>query len=136
MTIRDAKAAVHLQEWSQMARQCQESGLTVKEWCSQNDIKPSCYYRRLARVRKAVLAQSSLLPSTSKEQTMPTLVKVNPESIVEKSTSIFESPASQRKPIDASFFRLQYHSATLEIPVGTGAEDIAEVLKAMGQYAI
>ena len=129
MTVRDAKAAVHLQEWSLMARQCQESGLTVREWCKQNDIKPSCYYRRLARVRKAVLEQSSLLPSVHKEQMMPTLVKVDPASIVDE-------PVSLHEPIAASFFRLQYHCATLEIPVGTGAEDIAEVLKAMGQYAI
>ena len=67
MTVREAKAAVHVQEWSQMVRQCQESGLTVKAWCDQNDIRPSCYYKRLAQVRKAVLAQSSLLPSVSKE---------------------------------------------------------------------
>ena len=33
------------------------------------------------------------------------------------------------------FFRLQFKGAILDIPVGTDAEDIAEVLKAMGQYA-
>lgn len=128
MTIREAKAAVHIQEWSLMVRQCQESGLTVREWCRQNDIKPGCYYKRLAQVRKSVLENSSLIPSYSNEPTIPTLVKVNSDDIAENQTSTLDA-----KP--DSFFRLRYHSATLEIPVGTVAEDIAEVLKAMGQYA-
>ena len=128
MTIREAKAAVHIQEWSLMVRQCQDSGLTVREWCRQNDIKPSCYYKRLSQVRKSVLEKSSLIPSYNNEPAVPTLVKVTSDDIAENQTS-----TSDTKP--DSCFRLQYHSATLEIPVGSVAEDIAEVLKAMGQYA-
>lgn len=128
MTTREAKHAIRLQEWSQMVRDCQESGLTVNEWCKQNDLKPTCYYYRLAQLRKEILDQNKLLPSSVQEASIPTLVKVD------------VTPAEIQQPVIRSasaeqIFRLQYKGAVLDIPVGTDAEDIAEVLKAMGQYA-
>ena len=128
MTTREAKHAIRLQEWSQMVRDCQESGLTVNEWCKQNDLKPTCYYYRLAQLRKEILDQNKLMPSSVQEASIPTLVKVD------------VTPAEIQQPVIRSasaeqIFRLQYKGAVLDIPVGTDAEDIAEVLKAMGQYA-
>ena len=126
MTTRDAKHAVRLQEWGQMVKLRQESGLTINEWCEQNSIKPSSYYYRLSQVRREILRQNNL-SSQDRDQTMPTLVK------------IIVSPSNQRtsglKVTGEQFFRLQYRSAFLDIPVGTRAEDITEVLKAMSQYA-
>ena len=52
MTTREAKHAVLLREWSMMVQQCQDSGLAVNEWCSQNSIGVSSYYYRLGQVRK------------------------------------------------------------------------------------
>ena len=126
MTTRDAKHAVKLQEWGQMVKLCQESGLPINEWCEQNSIKPSSYYYRLSQVRKEILKQNNL-SSQDRDQTMPTLVKIK------------VSPSNQRtsglKVTEEQFFRLQYRSAFLDIPVGTSAADITEVLKAMSQYA-
>lgn len=128
MTIREAKAALHVKEWSQMVQQCQESGLSVKEWCSLHNIKIACYYKRLARVRKTALEQCNL----TKAAEQPTLVKVEPECLEQASPQCVEVGAVTAAP----FFRLQYHNATLEIPVGAGSDDIAEVLKAVSQYAV
>ena len=127
MTTREVKQAVRLQEWGQMVKRCQESGLTIPEWCSQNSIKPSCYYYRLAQVRKAVLQQNQMMPSTGQEQPAPTLVKVN-------MTPTEHAPFSAPAVSGERFFHLRYSSAILDIPVGTQAEDIVEVLKAMGQH--
>ena len=128
MTTREAKHAIRLREWSRMVKDCQESGLTVNEWCKQNDLKPTCYYYRLAQLRKEILDQNKLLPGSVQETSIPTLVKVD------------VAPAEMQQPVIRSasaeqIFRLQYKGAILDIPVGTDAGDIAEVLKAMGQYA-
>ena len=128
MTTREAKHAIRLREWSQMVKDCQESGLTVSEWCKQNDLKPTCYYYRLAQLRKEILDQNKLLPSSMQEASIPTLIKVDVTSAEMQQPVIRNVSAEQ-------FFRLQYKGTTLDIPVGTDAEDIAEVLKAMGQYA-
>ena len=129
MTISEAKHAVQLNEWKQMVRRCQESGLTVREWCAQNDVYPQTYYRRLRRVREAVLEQNSLEPITTHEQMVPTLVKVNTKTEAQNLAIAPEPPVSTN-------FRLQCNGSILDIPVGTCAEAIAEVLKAMGQYAL
>ena len=128
MTTREAKHAIRMREWSRMVKDCQESGLTVNELCRKNYLKPACYYYRLAQLRKEILDQNKLLPSSVQEASIPTLVKVD------------VTPAEIQQPVIRSasaeqIFRLQYKGAVLDIPVGTDAEDIAEVLKAMGQYA-
>ena len=127
MTTREAKRAVRLRDWGMMVKQCQGSGLTVNEWCIQNNLKPACYYYRLSQVRKAVLNHSGLVPSADQEQTMPTLVKVDVTSAEQHQMPVSEASAER-------CFHLRYNRAVLNIPVGTGAEDIAEVLKAMRQY--
>jgi len=129
MTTREAKHAVLLREWSMMVQQCQDSGLTVNEWCNQNSIGVSSYYYRLGQVRKSLLERSNLMSAVHKNQPEPpTLVKVD---------ASFPSAAqsSSDEQSRRHFFHLKYNGAVLEIPIGTNAEDIAEVLKAMGQYA-
>lgn len=37
-----------------MEKDCQESGLTVNEWCKQNDLKPTCYYYQLAQLQNGI----------------------------------------------------------------------------------
>lgn len=128
MTTREVKHSVRLQEWGQMVKRCQESGLTVAEWCTQNGLKPACYYYRLAQVRKALLSQDHLVPDAGQELSVPTLVKVNLAPAEQPQTSDSEVSAN-------GVFRLRNSNSVLEIPVGTAAEDIAEVLKAMRQYA-
>jgi len=33
-----------VQEWSLRIKECRSSGLTVKEWCKQRDIRPQTFY--------------------------------------------------------------------------------------------
>ena len=129
MTTREAKHAVRLREWNLMVKQRQESGLTVSEWCSQHGLKPSCYYYRLAKLRKAFLERKDLEPIANQGQVTPTLIKVGVTSSEHTQPLGFMEAGVQ-------FFHLQYKDAVLDIPVGTGAEDIAEVLKAIAQYAV
>ena len=129
MTTREAKHAVRLREWNLMVKQRQESGLSVSEWCGQHGLKPSCYYYRLAQLRKAFLERKDLEPITNQGQVTPTLIKVGVSSSEQTQPFGFMEAGVQ-------FFHLQYKDAVLDIPVGTGAEDIAEVLKAMAQYAV
>lgn len=41
--------------WTAMVKQRNDSGLTVREWCSANGIQESVYYYRLNRLRKMAL---------------------------------------------------------------------------------
>ena len=44
-----------LKQWVHMIQECKSSGLTVDDWCKQNELKRSNYYYRLKKVREAML---------------------------------------------------------------------------------
>ena len=49
--ISRTKTDLLMREWAEMVRECRSSGLTVKEWCINNDVNIKTYYYRLKRVR-------------------------------------------------------------------------------------
>lgn len=50
--IRAIKQEVRLQEWSAQIEAQQASGMTVRQWCAENDIKPGTYYYHLRLLRE------------------------------------------------------------------------------------
>lgn len=57
------KGEIRLWEWKTQIEAQQSSGLTVREWCSQNGISPKTYYYRLKRVREhCIEAMPSIVP--------------------------------------------------------------------------
>lgn len=48
------KTEVRERNWKEMSMECQQSGLSVKEWCRENGIHPSTYYARLRKLREKV----------------------------------------------------------------------------------
>ena len=50
--IRAIKQEVRLQEWSAQIEAQQASGMTVRQWCAENDIKPGTYYYHLWLLRE------------------------------------------------------------------------------------
>lgn len=56
--IMEVKEDIRLQQWASEVKACQESGMTVLDWCSENGIKPKNYYYHLKRVRESMLGNS------------------------------------------------------------------------------
>ena len=54
--IKEIKTELSHREWRGQIQECQNSGLTVKEWCSNNGINVSTYYSRLRIVREEILS--------------------------------------------------------------------------------
>lgn len=50
--IRAIKQEVRLQEWSAQIESQQASGMTVRQWCAENGIKPATYYYHLRLLRE------------------------------------------------------------------------------------
>ena len=51
------KTEVREQSWETMIFECQQSGLSVKEWCNQNGINPRTYCSRLRKLREKVCSE-------------------------------------------------------------------------------
>ena len=45
------KGDYNLKRWQCLIKECQESGMKVKDWCSANDISKDQYYYWLSKVR-------------------------------------------------------------------------------------
>ena len=57
-SITTIKKEMQLQEWAAQIEAQQASGLTVREWCAENGIKPNTYYNRLRKVREQCIENS------------------------------------------------------------------------------
>ena len=53
MKVIDLKTQMHMQEWTKLIEARQDSGLSIKEWCRQNNLLESQYYYYLKKLRLA-----------------------------------------------------------------------------------
>ena len=60
--IATIKQAVRLQQWSELIKTQQASGLTIKQWCEENGIKPNTYYCRLKKIREQFVEAPAIVP--------------------------------------------------------------------------
>lgn len=56
--IREIKKQVRHKEWAAMVQECQSSGKNVEEWCNENGINISTYYKRLNVIRTELIEES------------------------------------------------------------------------------
>lgn len=56
MDMRSVSHQVKVQEWREIISRCRNSGMPVREWCSNNGIKPGQYYYWLRVIRNESLA--------------------------------------------------------------------------------
>ena len=61
MNIGDVKKELRHREWAEQIRECQGSGMKVRDWCESKGIKPYTYYRRLRVIRDELL-KNAVLP--------------------------------------------------------------------------
>ena len=71
MNVTDLKTQMHMEEWAKLIEAHQDSGLSIKEWCQQNNLPESRYYYYLKKLR---LAACEGLPSERREEPQFALV--------------------------------------------------------------
>lgn len=82
MTSSELKHQAKLQNWVTIVHECRSSGLSVRQWCRQQEITPTTYYRW----EREVLAHANI------ERTVP---------VSEKAVTFAEVPAIQQKRNDS-----------------------------------
>ena len=91
------------QQWTQIIRECQSSGLSNKEYCRQQGISEKTYYYWLRKLRSATA------------EGIPQIVEVEP-------------PTAEEEKV---YIRIR--GAELTLPAGTDVEAIAAVLRSLQQ---
>ena len=91
------------QQWAQIIRECQSSGLSKKEYCRQQGILEKTYYYWLRKLRSAAA------------EGMPQIVEMEPPAAMEDKVYI------------------RFRGAELALPAETDVEAIAAVLRSLQQ---
>ena len=55
--LQSMKCQKNLAVWAQRVQDCRASGLTVRQWCEENDIVPNTYFRWQRKVFSAICAE-------------------------------------------------------------------------------
>jgi len=108
-----------MQEWIRQIEECQQSGLSVSEWCSNNGINIKTYYNRRKRVREEFL-----------EGTEPGVLALNHG---HPGTPVFASiPVSKMNSYTAAA-TVQIGTYIAEINNGADLETVDGVLRALSR---
>ena len=67
---------VRCNNWVSMFHDRKESGLTVKDWCRQNNVSIHAYYYWLRKLRKQVLQGAGITTDSLNTDRTPQLVRV------------------------------------------------------------
>lgn len=63
MNTREVTRNYRLSQWTEIIRECRNSGQTVSGWCADHDINPKSYYYWLRRIRAAACEALPSLPT-------------------------------------------------------------------------
>jgi transposase-like protein len=106
--IATTKRAVQHKAWAEMYATYQESGKTVREWCSEQGIVTKTFYYRLRRLREEALEQAE------SHQIVP--IATN-----------FEMPSVHK----IASIKIQSNGITIELPENICAETITAILRGL-----
>ena len=111
--IEEVKQEVRHREWAEQVKECQGSGLPVKEWCKQNGVNVYTYYRRLRTLREEVLE--------TKGTAAPQIVPISISNEISGTALIDQTPKSTPVPIADSKVIMRRDGIEIELP-----QDISE----------
>ena len=112
---------VRMQNWIEIIRECQASGLTNKEWCEQNGVSEKSYYYHLAKIRKLALAE---IPRKAQPKVIDT-------SFVEEASPFAEVTIVEDQPISQSSIVIRKGTASVEIHQEIDASLLKIILEAL-----
>ncbi|RNC27930.1 MAG: hypothetical protein AWM53_02096 [Candidatus Dichloromethanomonas elyunquensis] len=67
--ITKVKIQFRMEQWMPLIKECQDSGMSVKSWCRQNNVTESAYYYWLKQIRRKACALQ--LPVVQPESQKP-----------------------------------------------------------------
>ena len=118
--IREIKMQVRHKEWAAMVQECQASGKKVEEWCAENSINVSTYYKRLSVLR------TDLIEWAEKQRTVPVSASA---AITDKADTVI--PGAARSSRDKIVMRK--NGIEIELPQNISEDAVLALLKGLSR---
>lgn len=123
--IEEVKQEVQHREWAEQVKECQGSGLPVKEWCKQNGVNVYTYYRRLRKLREEVLE--------TKGTAAPQIVPISISNEISGTALIDQTPKSTPVPIADSKVIMRKDGIEIDIPQNISENTLLVLLRGLKQ---
>lgn len=130
MDVRTMKHAAKLAEWSEKVQACRSSGLTVKDWCEQNNVCSKTYYT-WERIYLAEVSKQLAIPEQLPVARGSQIVRVDPSQMPDEKEVI--GAVSATKATSNVKITLRYGEMSVEMPAGMEITQIAVLMNALGQ---
>ena len=118
MSTREVTRNYRMNQWTEIIRECRNSGQTVSSWCAEHNINSKSYYYWLRRVREAAC------------EALPSLSEGN-GTIVPVSFPVEAATAIPKKQDLSPGILLRFGSVTLELYNNTSAALIENTIRAL-----
>lgn len=114
--VTKVKKYLKREQWKTLIKDCQSSGMTVKDWCAANDICEQTYYRNLKKIREELCSS------------LPAAVYASKPDVPVAFKKLEVSP-----PIQSTKASVMLHlpNAVLEINEGASQQTVQAVLLAL-----
>lgn len=120
-----------IKKWQCLIKECQESGMLVKDWCTANDISKHQYYYWLAKIRSECYEEAvNKLQTPEPNSYAAAPIQVQGGSFVEirpETVSEIPKPVNLSQPVAV----VQKGSIRIEIMAGASASFIRQLLEAV-----
>ena len=120
--IREIKKQVRHKEWAAMVSDCQASGKKVEEWCAENSINVSTYYKRLNVLRR------ELIDEAEKQSIVPVSVSASIANEADTDTAIPNAAGSSEDMII-----MRKNGIEITLPPNISEDTILALLRGLKQ---
>ena len=121
--IEEVKQEVRHREWAEQVRECQSSGLSIREWCKQKGVNVYTYYRRLRTLREEVLE--------TKGTAAPQIVPISISNEISGIALIDQTPKSTPVPIADSKVIMRRDGIEIELPQDISEKTLLALLRGL-----
>ena len=120
MRVQAMKHAAKLQEWSAKIAECRSNGMTVKAWCTEQEIPIKTYYYWEKKFVTEAIQQVSLPASRQ----AGLLMQVNPDAM----------PGSNVADIGTGV-TIRHGESVITLPAGSSADAVADLVRSLNRHA-
>ena len=121
-SIREVKTNLRHREWEEQIRECQSSGMKVRDWCKTNGLNETTYYRRLRIVREEYLQNAG--------NSVHQIVSVG---VSNEIAGAISNQTSSAKPDSQDKVAMRKGGIEIELPQSISQSTLPAVLRGLGK---
>ena len=121
-SISEVKTNLRHREWEEQIRECQSSGMKVRDWCKTNGLNETTYYRRLRIVREEYLQNTG--------NSVHQIVSVG---VSNEIAGAISNQTSSAKPDNQEKIVMRKGGVEIELPQSISQDALLAVLRGLGE---